>query len=59
MMDTTQPPNGENWFKERLARHLSEVLRLAWPVIVARSGLMTMALVDTIMVGHYSTTELA
>jgi len=35
------------------------VLRLSWPVIVARSGVMAMALVDTIMVGHYSTTELA
>ncbi|NQU57831.1 MAG: MATE family efflux transporter [Rhodospirillales bacterium] len=35
------------------------MLRLSWPVIVARSGVMAMALVDTIMVGHYSTTELA
>jgi len=42
-----------------VARHVSEVLRLSWPVIVSRSGIMTMALVDTIMVGHYSTTELA
>jgi multidrug resistance protein, MATE family len=48
----------ENWLKERLARHVSEVLRLSWPVIVARSGVMTMALVDTIMVGRFSTTEL-
>ncbi|MBC8267770.1 MAG: MATE family efflux transporter [Rhodospirillaceae bacterium] len=48
----------ENWLKERLVRHVSEVLRLSWPVIVARSGVMTMALVDTIMVGRFSTAEL-
>jgi len=48
-----------SWLKERLARHISEVLRLAWPVIIARIGIMSMALVDTIMVGHYATTELA
>lgn len=46
------------WLQERLARHVSEVLRLSWPVIVSRAGIMTMALVDTIMVGRYSTTEL-
>lgn len=49
----------KNWLKQRLQRHVSEVLRLSWPVIVARSGMMTMALVDTVMVGHFSTTELA
>ena len=58
-MHDTGYPTGDNWLKERLARHLSEVLRLSWPVIVARFGVMFMALVDTIMVGHYSTTELA
>ena len=45
--------------KKRLSRHLSEVLCLSWPVIVSRSSVMTMALVDTVMVGRFSTTELA
>lgn len=52
-------PHSQNWLKQRLQRHVSEVLRLSWPVIVARSGVMTMALVDTVMVGRFSTTELA
>ena len=45
--------------KRRLQRHFLEVLRLSWPVIVARSSIMTMALVDTVMVGRFSTMELA
>lgn len=45
--------------RRRLARHLSELVRLAWPVIVARAGVMVMALVDIVMVGHYATRELA
>lgn len=48
----------ETWLKGRHVRHVSEVLRLSWPVIIARSGIMTMALADTIMVGRYSTIEL-
>ncbi len=48
-----------NWFRQRLKRHVSEVMRLSWPVIISRSSLMTMALVDTVMVGHYATRELA
>ncbi|CCQ75264.1 putative Multidrug resistance protein NorM [Magnetospira sp. QH-2] len=38
---------------------MAELSRLAWPVIISRSGIMVMALVDTVMVGRYSTTELA
>ncbi len=58
-MESEQHPETAAWFRRRLARHVSEVLRLSWPVIISRSGLMTMALVDTIMVGRYATTELA
>ena len=36
-----------------------DLLRLAVPVVVAHAGIMAMSLVDTIMVGHYSATELA
>ncbi|MHA1598494.1 MAG: MATE family efflux transporter, partial [Alphaproteobacteria bacterium] len=50
---------GQTWLRRRLSRHLSELMRLAWPVIVARAGVMAMALIDIVMVGHYATTELA
>jgi MATE family multidrug resistance protein len=53
------PSHSQNWLKKRLQRHVSEVLRLSWPVIISRTGVMTMALVDTVMVGRFSTTELA
>lgn len=37
---------------------LGELLRLAWPVVLARLGIMTMGLTDAIVVGRYSSTEL-
>lgn len=43
----------------QLAHHTSELIRLAGPVVVGRSGIMIMALVDTVMVGRFSTQELA
>jgi MATE family multidrug resistance protein len=36
-----------------------DLLRLAWPVILARLGIMTMGLTDVIVVGNYSARELA
>lgn len=50
---------GRDWLVTRLRRHLSELLRLAGPVIIARAGVLTMAMVDTIMVGRFSAEELA
>lgn len=50
---------GRAWLVVRLRRHVSELLRLAGPVIVARAGVLSMAMVDTIMVGRYSAQELA
>ncbi len=44
---------------ERLKRHVTELVRLAGPVVVTRAGIMAMALVDTIMVGRYATRDLA
>lgn len=38
---------------------LGELLRLAWPVVLARLGIMTMGLTDAIVVGRYSSEELA
>lgn len=51
-----KPPEmaGSRW-----RRHLHELLRLAWPVVLSRSGILFMSLVDTIMVARFSTQELA
>jgi MATE family multidrug resistance protein len=38
---------------------LKELLNLAWPVVLARIGIMTMGLTDAIVVGHYASRELA
>ena len=38
---------------------LRELLALAWPVVLARVGIMTMGLTDAIVVGHYASRELA
>ncbi len=43
----------------RLQSQIAELLRLAGPVIVARAGIITMALADTVMVGRFATEELA
>jgi MATE family multidrug resistance protein len=37
----------------------SELVRLATPVILSRSGMLIMSLVDTVMVGRYAAQELA
>ncbi len=49
--DTTLP--------SRVVRHASELIRLAGPVVVGRSGIMIMSLVDTVMIGRFATRELA
>lgn len=50
---------GEGRLRARVWRHVRELLRLALPVIVARAGLLLMALVDTIFVGRYGSDDLA
>jgi len=50
-------PNALFSFKTR--ETLSELLKLAWPVVLARLGIMTMGLTDAIVVGHYASRELA
>jgi MATE family multidrug resistance protein len=44
--------------QRRWRSDLSELLRLAWPVVGARLGIMTMGLSDSIVVGRYSAREL-
>ncbi len=47
------------WLKERIRRHVSEIVRLAAPAVMMRLGMMTLGIVDTAMVGHYATEHLA
>ena len=41
------------------ATHLKRTVRLAVPMIIARAGLLVMVAVDTAMIGHYGTLDLA
>lgn len=43
----------------RIRADAGDLARLAWPVVLSRSGVMLMAMVDTIMVGQYASLELA
>lgn len=44
---------------EPLFGHVVDLLRLAAPVVVARSGVMVLIFVDTVMVGRFSSEQLA
>src|SRR4030081_1008542 len=37
---------------------LAELLKLSWPVVISRLGIMAMGLSDAIVVGRYSATQL-
>jgi multidrug resistance protein, MATE family len=51
----TLPPEG----RENLVRtETGELLKLSWPVVLSRLGIMAMGLSDAIVVGRYSATEL-
>lgn len=58
-MNTKPIPHDGAWLKARLFRHSHELFRLAWPVMLSRVGMVILAIVDTIMVGFYSTDHLA
>lgn len=49
----------ERVFKLKILRCFRETLKLAVPVVIARTGSVGMNLVDTIMVGRYGTQDLA
>ncbi len=40
-------------FRARLARHTGDLLRLAWPVMLSRCGILVMAFADIAMLGRY------
>ena len=46
-------------FASRLRRHWVELIRLAWPVMLSRLGILVMALVDAVMLGRFDTVALA
>ena len=46
-------------FNPQTRTTLTDMLHLAWPVVLARIGIMTMGLTDVIVVGNYSGLELA
>lgn len=43
----------------RLRRHSSELLRLATPIVISRSGFLFLVMADTVMTGHFDAEELA
>ncbi|MGY8985255.1 MAG: MATE family efflux transporter [Sphingomonadales bacterium] len=48
-----------SWFKSRISRHVHAMLSLAWPAMLSRVGIILLGITDTVLVGHYSTHELA
>ena len=56
----TPPKHSEDadWLRHRFRRHVTEMLRLAPAIVLARSGIVIMILVDTIIVGRHSAVEL-
>ena len=47
------------WPADAIAMDLTALLRLSWPVILSRLGIMAMGLTDALVVGRYSATELS
>ena len=43
----------------RLRRHSTELLRLATPIVISRSGFLFLVMADTVMTGHFGAEELA
>lgn len=61
-MDKTTLPSRETPARAEprtLAARIGELLRLALPVVVSRSGQLVMAVVNTILVGQYAADQLA
>lgn len=59
MADQAEILTGPSWFKARLKRHIHELFRLALPAVLMRLGILSIAMIDVAMVGHYATEHLA
>lgn len=53
MTDTSAVAATEH-FGPRVRRHVAELLRLAWPVMLSRAGILVMAFCDIAMLGRYA-----
>ena len=53
------PPERPQSAAMPFGRHLTRTARLAGPVILARAGLLVMVAIDSAMLGHYGTRDLA
>ena len=62
-MDTEQPQIRTRIEIEglsgRLRRHSTELIRLAAPIVVSRSGFLFLVMADTVMTGHFKAEDLA
>lgn len=52
-------PQQSGWLIGRTKRHLAVLMHLAWPAAFSRMGMIVMTAVDMVIVGQYSTRELA
>ena len=52
-------PVPRQWLATRLRRHISELVRLAAPVVVTRAGILTMATADAAMLGRTMVEQVA
>lgn len=43
----------------QLLQDMRDLLELAWPVVISRTGILTLSITDTVMVGHYAPEHLA
>ena len=57
--DPSAVPVALSRLRPLLRAHVGELARLAAPTMVQRGGVLAMSVVDTMMVGNYSATELA
>ena len=47
-----------NWL-QKYGRHYSETVKIGVPIVLGQLGVVVVGLVDNIMVGHFSTADLA
>lgn len=49
----TADPSADEAVAPKILRHIAELLRLAWPVMLSRAGILVMAFTDIVMLGRY------
>ncbi len=59
MTEVEKIKHDASWLKSRVSRHVRAMMSLAWPAMVSRIGIISLGFVDTVLVGRYSTQELA